>query len=257
VRRIYGLEEARDKVIGKDRERIKIGTLSEKSLHAILKFYFEPNSENHEIKLGSFFADAVGENGIVEIQTRGAYRLKQKLMYFLAVSDVTLVLPIIRKRKLIWIDPETGETSEGGRVTKRGRLCDAFSELYGILDLLDNKRLHICVMFLDVTDYKLLDGYGEEKKLRATKFDRIPDEIIEEIYMNCPEDYLELLPKEMGDLSEEFTAKELAKKLKLKSPNAYSMIHVLEKMGLCQEVGLLGRAKTYKLNFEREIFDEQ
>ncbi len=252
VREICSLEEAREKVIGNLRERDKIGTLSEKSLHAILKYYFEPNGENHEIKLGTFYADAVGENGIVEIQTRAAYRLKQKLMYFLAVSDVTLVLPVIRKRKLIWIDPRSGEMSEGGRVTKRGRLCDAFAELGGIINLLDNPRLHVCVMLLDVTDYKLLDGYGDKKKIRASKFDRIPDEIIKEIYLNCPEDYAELLPDGIFDLTEDFTAGELSKKLKLKSPHAYSLIHVLKKFGLAEETGLKGRAKSYKLNLNFE-----
>ena len=47
-----------------------IGTLSEKTLHSVLKNYFEPFSENHEIKIGNYVADIVGENGIIEIQTR-------------------------------------------------------------------------------------------------------------------------------------------------------------------------------------------
>ncbi len=121
-----------------------------------------------------------------------------------------------------------------------------------IIDLLDNPRLHVCVMLLDVTDYKLLDGYGDKKKIRASKFDRIPDEVIEEIYLNCPEDYLALLPSEIYDLDEDFTASELAKKCKLKSPHAYSLIHVLEKFDLIEETGRKGRAKSYKLNFKKD-----
>ncbi|MDO4458548.1 MAG: hypothetical protein Q4C42_00425 [Clostridia bacterium] len=165
-------------------------------------------------------------------------------MYFLAVTDVTVVIPIIRSRKLIWLDPESGELTPGGRVTKKGRLCDAFPELYGILDLLDNPRLHVCIMHIDVTDYKLLDGYGEKKKIRASKFDRIPDEIIEEIYMNCEEDYLELLPTFPEG---EFTAAMLSKTAKMKSRDTYAMIHVLEKFGIVKESGKIGRAKSYEL----------
>ena len=45
-----------------------IGTLGEKSLHAALKYYFEPCPENHEQPLGGFVADAVGEHGVIEIQ---------------------------------------------------------------------------------------------------------------------------------------------------------------------------------------------
>ena len=237
-------EAARDKVIGINRERTKIGTLSEKSQHAILKYYFVPDSDSHEIKLGSFYADAVGEDGIVEVQTRAAYRLKKKLMYFLAVSDVTLVMPCVYERRLMWIDPETGEQTEGRKSTKKGRLCELFHELYGIVDLLDNPRLHICVMQMNVTDYKLLNGYGEKKKIKAQKFDRIPDEIVRELYLNTPEDYLELLP----DMPEgEFTAAEAAKAAKMKSQMTYSMIHVLEKMNLAEECGVRGRAKVYRL----------
>ena len=38
-------EAARKKVIGVDRKRSGIGTLSEKTVHAILKNYYEPDEE--------------------------------------------------------------------------------------------------------------------------------------------------------------------------------------------------------------------
>ncbi|MFQ8702418.1 MAG: hypothetical protein ACLR9I_01075 [Eisenbergiella sp.] len=36
-------EAAREKIIGKDRERAGIGTLSEKTVHAVLKNYYAPD----------------------------------------------------------------------------------------------------------------------------------------------------------------------------------------------------------------------
>ena len=36
-------EAAKSKVIGIDRQRLGIGTLSEKTVHAILKHYYEPD----------------------------------------------------------------------------------------------------------------------------------------------------------------------------------------------------------------------
>jgi len=50
------------------RERGKIGTLNEKTIHNALKCYY-CNEDGHEAKIGDFYADAIGENGIIEIQT--------------------------------------------------------------------------------------------------------------------------------------------------------------------------------------------
>lgn len=238
------LEYAKEKVLGKDRERKKIGTLSEKSLHAILKYYFEPNSENHEIKLGTFYADALGEEGIFEIQTRAAYRLKPKLIYLLAVSRVTLVIPVIASRELIWIDPDTGEMSTKRRVPRKGKLSDAFTELFGIKELLSHPNLRVCIMYLNVLDYKLLNSKDKTRKKKADRYDRIPEEIIEEIYLNVPEDYLELIE----NIPEgEFTVPELIKLNKMKSTAAYSFVHVMEEVGLIKQTEKIGRAQGYVL----------
>ena len=52
------------------RERSGIGTLGEKTVHAVLKDYFEPNSEYQEIKVDGYFADIARKGEIFEIQTR-------------------------------------------------------------------------------------------------------------------------------------------------------------------------------------------
>ena len=42
-------ESAKNKIIGIKRNRNGIGTLSEKTVHAILKNYYEPDEDYHEI----------------------------------------------------------------------------------------------------------------------------------------------------------------------------------------------------------------
>ena len=44
-------EYALDQVVGKTHIRDGIGTLSEKTVHAVLKYYYEPDSSHHEIPL--------------------------------------------------------------------------------------------------------------------------------------------------------------------------------------------------------------
>ena len=57
-----------------------IGTLGEKSLHAVLKRYYQPDESLHERKVGRMTVDAVLSDGsLLEIQTRGFSSLRKKL----------------------------------------------------------------------------------------------------------------------------------------------------------------------------------
>ena len=102
-------ECAKNKIIGKVRDRNGIGTLSEKSLHAILKNYYEPDESRHEISVEGSVADVFTGTEIIEIQTRNFDKMRAKLDKFLPLYPVTLVYPIPREKRIIWIDEETGE----------------------------------------------------------------------------------------------------------------------------------------------------
>lgn len=87
-------KEACQSIIHIEREQNGIGTLGEKTLHAVLKQYYEPDKTNHERKVGSFVADIVTDSGIIEIQTRAFDKLRKKLAEFLEIAAVTVVYPI-------------------------------------------------------------------------------------------------------------------------------------------------------------------
>ena len=72
-----------------------IGTLSEKSLHAVLKRYYQPAEAYREIRVGRYVADVVTQDGcILEIQTRSLSAIKKKLSVFLEQYEVILVHPV-------------------------------------------------------------------------------------------------------------------------------------------------------------------
>ena len=48
---------AKERIIGKNRERNGIGTLSEKTVHAVLKNYYAPDETQHEIPVEGCVAD--------------------------------------------------------------------------------------------------------------------------------------------------------------------------------------------------------
>ena len=72
--------QALEKTLNGEITRDSIGTLGEKTTHAVLKAYFEPFEDSREVRIGRYVADIAGENGIIEIQTRQFNRLLKKLL---------------------------------------------------------------------------------------------------------------------------------------------------------------------------------
>lgn len=235
-------QKAYDEVMTKHRERCGIGTLSEKTLHAILKNYFEPDKSRHEVKIGTYIADIATENGITEIQTRSFDRLRGKLSEFLEQTEVTVVYPIARTKYLRWINPETGEMTEKRKSPKTGRFCDAFGELYKIKPLLTHPRLHICLMLIDMTEYRNLNGWSKDKKKGSSRFERIPDFLADELTIHSVADYSLLIPQ---SLSENFTAKEYAKAAHITVKIAQKGLNILKYVGAVSHSGNRGREFEY------------
>ncbi|MDF2988883.1 MAG: hypothetical protein K0R50_4393, partial [Eubacterium sp.] len=117
---IGNFEQAYEKVMHSQHRREGIGTLGEKTLHAVLKHCFEPDESYHEIKVGSFFADILNQHGITEIQTRQWNKLRGKLKAFLPDNIVTLVYPVAYTKWLLWINEDTGEISKRRLSPKKG-----------------------------------------------------------------------------------------------------------------------------------------
>ncbi|MDE7114562.1 MAG: hypothetical protein K2O57_10370, partial [Acetatifactor sp.] len=99
-------QAAKDKIIGVDRQRLGIGTLSEKTVHAILKNFYESDEDHQEIPIDNYVADIYHDGEIIEIQTRQFNKMRNKLSAFLPLYPVTIVYPIPREKWVIWIDQE-------------------------------------------------------------------------------------------------------------------------------------------------------
>ena len=233
-----------EKIIGKDRSKKGIGTLGEKTLHAVLKNYYEPFEQNHEIKVGRFVADIVGEQGVIEIQTRSFGNLLEKLDNFLEFCEITVVYPLPALKYVSWLDMETGELSPKHKSPKKCRIYDAFKEIIRIKYALDNPRFHLVLCFLDVDEIRFLNGWSENKKRGSSRCDRIPKDIIEEVRFDCVEDYRRFLP---DGLPEEFTSAHYAKACKINKQLASNGLNILNYLGLVERVGKKGNSFIYKV----------
>ena len=67
-----------------------IGTLSEKTVHAVMKNYYAPDTDMHEIPIENFVADIYNGQEIIEIQTRAFNKMRRKLDAFLPLYPVTI-----------------------------------------------------------------------------------------------------------------------------------------------------------------------
>ena len=239
-----------DAVIGRERNADGIGTLGEKTVHAVLKRYFAPDVSCHEQRCGGFVADILFRHpeseqlDIFEIQTRGFDRLRRKLDAFLEEGTVTVVYPAVRTKWISWIDPETGEALKKRKSPRKGQGADVFPELYKIKSQLLHPNFRLHIVLLDIVEYRNLNGWSADRKKGSTRFDGIPTELAAEIVLEKPADYLQLLPPELPEV---FSARDLSRLGKLRLTPARTTLNILHHMGVVERVGKDGRAYLYRV----------
>lgn len=221
-----------------------IGTLSEKTIHSVLKQYLSQDLRCQEIKIGPFFADVLVGHHIYEIQTRQFRHLRKKLDFFLPAYPVTVVYPISLHNRIRWIDPETGAISEVGRSRKAGHVLQVFSELYQIRSVLSHPNFSLKLVLMDTEEYRLLDGRPGNRKQHATKCDKLPTALIAEYDLAVPADYMMLLPSSLPDT---FTARELASCAGIPVSLAQTALLLLSELNVVQRTGKQGNAYLYEL----------
>lgn len=234
-----------DKIIKGEVQKNGIGTLQEKTLHKILKCYFEPFDINQEIKIGGFVADIVGENGIIEIQTRQFNAMRKKLEVFLSVGKVTVVYPIAHIKWLVWIDQETGQRTNRRKSPKVGQIYSILDELYKIKNLLTNENLNFCIVLIDMEEYRYLNGWSKDKKKGSSRYDRIPTDIFDEIYIEGLNNYSKLIPE---NLPKAFTTRDYKTASGLSLKSAQTALNVLHYIDVIKRVGKKGNLHIYEKN---------
>lgn len=237
-------EKAKNRVIGIQRERQGIGTLSEKTVHAVLKNYYAPDTDLHEIPIENFVADIFTGSEIVEIQTRSFNAMRRKLEAFLPLYPVTIVYPIPHIKWLSWIDEKSGEVSPKRKSPKKGNVYQAFIELYKIRPFLVNENLKFRFALIDMEEYRLLNGWSENKKKGSERYDRIPVQFVQEVRVDCREDYMQFIPY---DLPEPFTTKDFAKSAKIPAKLAGTILLIMTDLKIVERIGKQGNSYLYRV----------
>ncbi len=227
-----------------DRLREGIGTLGEKTLHAVLKLCYEPDMSFHEQKIGARFADIAREGEIIEIQTKQLFRLRAKIEAFLAADyRVTVVYPIPHRRTVYWIG-ENGKLSGGRKSPKVGQFCSAAAEVEPLADLLAQEGFTLHLLLLDVEDFRNTDGFGKGKKRGSTRYERLPLSFVDARQLTSPDHCRALLPPA---LPSPFTAADFCKAGKYTSRAGSYALKLFRRLHIVRQVGQRGRAYLYEV----------
>ncbi len=225
-----------------------IGTLAEKRLHAVIKRYLCEDTGCHEVGLCGtrFVSDVRIGNEIYEVQTGSFYPMKRKIEHYLEHTDcnVTVVHPIPTVKGVSWIDPESGDVSRRTRSTKRGRAIDLLPELYHLLPYLRHERLKFRVLLFEAEDFRMLNGWSRDKRRGATRYERIPLRLLDDIEIDGAEGFSALLPP---TLPPHFTVKDFSKHTKIRGRDAYSAVRALAGMGVLRTAEPIGRSMGWAL----------
>lgn len=207
-----------------------IGVLNEKTLHATLKRWLDADVTHHEVPLpcGSV-ADIFDGRRVTEIQTGNYSGFRQKLTRLLEAYPVTVVYPLVRRKWVVWIDPETGETTAPRRSPRTGSFTDAGRELIYILPCLHHPNLTLRLLLIDVEEHRLADGWGSGGKRGSHRAERYPRTIEGEVTLTVPADYAALLPT---GLPRPFTAKQFGKAARMQGRALSGCLKLLLTMGV-------------------------
>lgn len=145
-----------------------VGTQNEKLIHAVLKNYYVPFSDSQEIRIGKYFADAVSDEGIFEIQTRKLYALRGKLADFTQAARVNVVHPVEVSTRTVYIDGQTGEVIEETKFRNVNQRLRLYEELYSMRDHLSNDRITIIIAKLK-TEKRVICPNSKSRSFEAAQ----------------------------------------------------------------------------------------
>ena len=191
-----------------------IGELNERSLHRALKRRYAGRDGTAEVAVGSYVADVVLGDRIVEIQTGSFSSLRNKLPRLLAEHPVTLVHPIARDRFIVRMEHVSEDGAEPvvlaprRRSPKHGSPFDVFHALTGIPTLLDHPNLTLDIVM--VIDEDLRVPYQGRRRRRRRDWVSVDRRLLEVVETHTIEGMADLFAMVDPELPEAFTSRDLS-----------------------------------------------
>lgn len=190
-------------------------------------------------------ADILTKDGeIFEIQTGDLYPMKKKIEFYMTETDhtITVLHPLIGKKEILWIHPDTAEITTARSPLREGAL-HGVAQLKAYVPYLCTPRFRLIFPVIEAQEYRLQDGWGNGGKRGSHRYELLPRALTEVYRLSSHEDFAALLP----ELPTEFTAKEFGKLTRLKGYDLYDVLAVYEGLGIIEKHGTRGRAVLWRM----------
>lgn len=222
-------------------DRMAIGTLNEKPLHAALKEWYARPDDRFEVAVDGYVIDIVRGDLLIEIQTRGLVALKRKLARLVEGHVVHLIYPVAAEKWIVRVD-EDGAFLGRRKSPLRGSAMQVARELVSFPRLLADPHFSLEVVLIREEEVRRHDTTRARNWRRKgwTTVERRLLEVIDSCIFRSPTDLAALLPAE---LPEPFTARELAAATGQPLWLTQKLAYCLRETGVLVEAGKHGRSR--------------
>jgi hypothetical protein len=217
--------------------------LVEGSLHDSVKQWYFQQGDRLEEWIDGYLIDLVRGDQLIEVQTGNFSAIKEKLADLVQRHLVRVVYPVSALKWIVRLNKK-GEQVSRRKSPKKGRVEELFSELVYIPQMIGNSNFSLEVLMVTSEEILIDDGRGSWRRRRWSISDRKLLDVVGRETFREPLDFLRLVPKNLPD---EFTTKEMAKSMGIKTRLANKMTYTLRNSGLIHAIGKKGRAISYSL----------
>lgn len=229
-----------------DRNRTRIATLQERTLHSAIKEWYRRPGDRLEQVVDGYVIDLVRRGLLIEIQTAGFSAIKRKLTALVEGHNVRLVHPIAAVKTLLRLSGDGSRELGRRKSPKQGTLIDLFPELVSIPHLIPHRRFTLEILLIHEEEVRLDDGRGSWRKRKGWSIhDRRLLEVVGVERYRTPRDFLRFLPP---GLIEPFTSRDLAESAGIPHYLAQKMTYCLRHMGALYEDGKRRNARLYRVS---------
>jgi hypothetical protein len=217
----------------------------ETSLHRELKDVYADEGAQVEAPLGRYRIDVVCDGELIEIQHGSLSAIRDKVRHLLKDHRVTVVKPIVHRKRLIKQDAKGGRVVSRRLSPKRGREIDLFHELIYFTRVFPHRNLRIETPLVDVEEWRY-PGHGRRRWRRGNDH-IVEDQKLVEIHrivrFRSASDLMQIIP---DDLPSPFHTGQLAESLSIHRSVAQRIAYCLRKTGAAEQVGKQGNAWLYQ-----------
>lgn len=211
-------------------------------LHQALQRYYAGDDGEVEVEVDGYFADAIRDGVIYEIQTKSFTAIRDKLHELADEHRVVLVHPIPCYKWIAKFDGETGEETSYRRSPKRWQLWEVFDELVHATRVLSRENISLELIVTAQCELWLDDGEGSWRRKGQSIIGHELLAILERHRFERPHDLVRMLPEE---LPEQFTTRHL-RECGIRKRLAGKIAYTLREIGAIEQVGKDGQAYLYE-----------